>query len=416
MDAEAMNTQDNTLPPVIPPSNPNPPFMNTPPTPEPPPRVRIRTGRSFPYGTALIALIVIALSAGALYLFGDAKVAITPESHTADINGPFTATAGSGDLPFTVESITKTVSASVPAESTLTAKDSAQGTITVSNAQTKPQTLINSTRFATPTGLIFHIHAPITVPAATATGPGKLTIAVYADQAGESYNVAPTTFTVPGLKGSAQFDEVTATSNTAMVGGFSGTRAAVSQSTDDTQHAILQTALAKSLQTDLNARVPAGYVLLPGSTLTSFQALPDTASTTSTVAVGEQGTLTAVVFPGDALAKAIAYKIAGTYSGEPVSLGSVAKLILAPASSTDPTNAQTYSFNLNGTATIIWKVDTSKIAGAVAGKTRDSAQAILAGFPEVNSALLTLRPFWTSKFPVDPSHIKVTVTTPPAGS
>jgi hypothetical protein len=161
-------------------------------------------------------------------------------------------------------------------------------------------------------------------------------------------------------------------------------------------------------------KVPTGDVLLPGATITSYQALPDTATTTSSVVVSEQGTMTAVVFPESSLAQAIAYKVAGTYSGEPVTLATISKLTLTPADTTDPTSAQTYDFSLSGTATLIWQVDSSKIAGAVAGKTRDSAQQILSGFPEVDRAVLVLRPFWATTFPVDPTHIQVTITPPPA--
>jgi hypothetical protein len=160
-----------------------PPIMNNsvPPT---PPRVKIRNGRSFPYGMALIALVIVALSAGVLYAFADAKVEVTPTSQTASISGDFTATAGTGTLPFSVISVNKTATASVPAESTATVNNSAQGSITVSNTQTTSQTLINNTRFQTPSGLIFRIHAPVTIPAATASGPGTVTVTVYADQAG----------------------------------------------------------------------------------------------------------------------------------------------------------------------------------------------------------------------------------------
>ena len=104
----------------------------------------------------------------------------------------------------------------VTAESTITANDPAQGTITVYSTETKAQDLINNTRFETPSGLIFRIHAPITVPPATSSGPGSVTATVYADQPGASYNVAATSFTVPGLQNTPEYTEVTAKSTTAM--------------------------------------------------------------------------------------------------------------------------------------------------------------------------------------------------------
>ncbi len=398
-------------------TTPEPPAPNNstplpPMTPQPPSRIKIRVGKSFPYGTAVIVLVIIVVCAGALYAFAGAQVKVTPATLTAAVSGDFTATNGGGDLPYVVVNLSKTATAVLPAESTLTANDSAQGTITISNAQKTPQTLINNTRFATPDGLIFRIHAPVTIPAATTNGPGTATVSVYADQPGANYNVGPTSFTVPGLQGGSSYTLVTAKSLSGMTGGFSGTRPAVSQTTDDSHHATLQSTLATQMQSALAAKVPAGYVIVPGAMQTTYQALSDTASSTS-VAISEQANAVAIAFPSDALAKAIAYKVAGTYAGEPVTLATVNTISLTPdATNTDPTSASIYSFTLSGNATIIWSIDGSKIAGAVAGKTRNSAQSILAGFPEVDRATLILRPFWSDTFPQDPSHIHVTVTPP----
>jgi hypothetical protein len=394
------------------PSVPNNSTPLPPMTPQPPSHIKIRVRKSFPYGTAIIVLVVIAVCAGALYAFAGAQVKVTPASLATAVSGDFTATNGAGDLPYVVVSLSKTATAVVPAESTLTANDSAQGTITISNAQKTPQTLINNTRFATPDGLIFRIHAPVTISAATTNGSGTAKVTVFADQPGANYNVAPTNFTVPGLQGGSSYTLVTAKSSVAMTGGFSGTRPAVSQTTDDSHHASLQSSLASQIQAALIAKVPAGYVIVPGAVSTTYQTLSDTASSTS-VAISEQANAVAVAFPSDSLAKAIAYKLAGTYAGEPVTLASVNTMSLTPdATSTDPTTASTYSFTLSGNATIIWSIDSSKIAGAVAGKTRNSAQSILSGFPEIDRATLILRPFWSDTFPQDPSHIHVTITPP----
>ncbi len=379
-----------------------------------PPRVRINTGRSFPYGTAIIALLVIAISAGALYAFAGAKVEIQPKSQSVQVSGSFSATQGTGSLPFTLITVNKTASAFVPAESTETVNDSAQGTITVSNTLSTPETFVANTRFETPAGLVFRVHAPITIPAATASGPGTVSAMVYADQPGQEYNVGPTTFTVPGLMNYAsEYSAITARSTNAMIGGFTGTRASVGQSTDSSQQSTLQSTLATELQSDITSQIPSGDVLVPGSTFTSYTSVPDTATTTTTVEVSEQGTLTAVVFPNSALAQAIAYKQVGTYEGEPVTTNSVNSLNLSSASTTVPTSGtETFNFNLSGSATIVWTVDPSKIAGAIAGKTRDSAQSILAGFPEVDQATLYLRPFWANTFPADPSRIQVVIEKP----
>ncbi|MDB5265923.1 MAG: hypothetical protein JWM39_636 [Parcubacteria group bacterium] len=391
-----------------PPSLPPRPLSDRP---SKPPRAP-RSGKGFPYGTALVALIVIAGAVAALYYFSGAKVTVTPETNTSSIASDFTATAGSGDLPFEVITDSKTASQTVPSESTETANDPASGPIVISNAQPSPQTLIKNTRFQTAAGLIFRIHDAVTIPAG-----GSVTATAYADQGGVTYNIPPSAFTVPGLKGSAAFNQVTAKSTVAMTGGFSGTRATVSQATDQAQNATNQASLQNTLAADIKTKIPAGYVLIPGSTFVTYSPQTDTAADGGKVNVNEQGTMTAVVFPEAAIAKAIAYKVVGTYSGQEVTLPDVSTLKLVPAVNTAPVNGETtFAFNLSGTATIVWKIDTTKIAGAVAGKTRDSAQVALSGFPEVSKAVLVLRPFWATTFPQDPAKITVTTDTGVAAS
>lgn len=384
-----------------------------------PPRRPLRSdsyeggGRRFPYGTALVALLVVAGAAAALYAFSAARVEITPASNAVYVSSDFTATAAAGDLPFQTVEADKIAGQNVPAESTETVNDPARGTITITNAQTSAQTLIKNTRFQSASNLIFRIRDSVTVPAATAAGPGSISATVYADAGGDQYNIGPSAFTVPGLKGNKAYALVTAKSSAGMTGGFSGTRPSVSQATRDAQNSANQAALQKTLADALKQKIPAGYIVVPGGTFTTFDAQPLAPGPGGTVTVAEKGTVVAVVFPQTALAKAIAFKSIGTYAGQNVIISDVSGLTMKPAVGVPPVNGEpTFGFTLTGNATITWVIDQAKIAGAVAGKSRDASQNALAAFPEVDRAVLVLRPFWASAFPQDPSRIKVTTVKP----
>ena len=368
-----------------------------------------RTRMSFPFGTAIAALVVIALSIGALFAFSGAKVTIQPAMNTATVSGDFISTLSGGDLPFEVVTVEKIATAQADSEGTETVNQSAQGTITIMNKQDAPQQLIKNTRFETPAGLIFRIRDSVTVPAQKNGTPGALKVAAYADASGEQYNVGPTSFTVPGLKGGASFELVTAVSDEAMKGGFAGPRPSVSQATRDAKAATLRTELGPDIQKALEEKIPAGYVLLKGASILAYTSEPDTAAAGGNVTISEKATATAVIFPEEALARAIAYQVAGSYSGQPVMLDGETGLTLAPIGDIPTTGTAEFPFSLNGTVTIVWSVDTAKIAGAVSGKSRDAAEGILSGFPEVENAQLVLRPFWSSTFPQDPTKITVTV-------
>lgn len=388
-------------------------------TPPPPPPMRPseykRPKKRFPYMLAGIALLVIALSVGAIYAFAGVKVTIAPRVDTTTVSGEFSATASAGDLPFEVITVDQTATQSVPAEGTEQADVPAQGTITVYNEQAKVQELIKNTRFETSDGLIYRIHDSVKVPAGTASAPGTLDVTVYADAGGAKYNVGPSSFTLPGLKGSALFDQVYARSSGSMTGGFTGTRPSVGEATRSAKMTAMQSGLESGLRAAIAEKIPDGYILVPGSIAISYAPQPDGAGTSSTVAITEKGSAIAVIFPKVALGRALAYRVVAQYAGQDIAVDDASGLTLTPdADQAIVAGMQSLSFTLSGNVNLDWVVDSSKVASAIAGKSRDSAKAILNGFPEIGKATLVLRPFWESTLPADPAELKVVVEAPKA--
>jgi len=369
--------------------------------------------RRMPWGTILVALIVVGLSAGILFLFSRAEVTISKKSNTVAVDTTLLATRSAGDLSFEVVSVEHIGSETVPAEGSETVQVPAQGTVTIYNEQTVAQTLIKNTRFESPEGYIFRVRESVRIPAATGGTPGSVTATVYADEAGPAYNIGASKFTLPGLKGGATYTLVYARSTSDMTGGFSGTRPTVSKATADGAREVARAALATQLNEALLAEVPKGYLMLSGGTRISYESLPDGVSTGGSVEVREKGVARAVIFKEDEFARAIATKTVAQYQGESLSFASVKDLSMtfgADEKPWDPTYTD-LSFSVAGQATLVWNVMPEKIAHAVAGKTRDAAQVILTGdgFPEVGGARIVLRPFWRSTYPLDTTKIKVTI-------
>ncbi len=365
--------------------------------------------RSFPIGTAIVALLVVLVSVGALFAFSGAEVTVTATENQTAVAGEFLATASGGELPFEVLTVEKLATVSVPSEGTETVNQSAQGTITIQNTQSVPQQLIKNTRFETPEGLIFRIRDSVVVPASANGTPGTLEATVYADATGESYNVGATTFTLPGLAGGATFTQVTASSRDAMKGGFAGPRPSVAEATREARATELRAELAPDIDEALRTAVPEGYVLLPGASRVTYEPQPDVAGAAGNVDISEKAIASAVIFPSSALAKAIAYQVVGSYSGQEASLEKESGLTLTPTGDLPTPGVTEFAFALAGNATILWNVDPAKISAAVAGKSRSAAETVLSGFPEVERASLVLRPFWSTSFPADPAKISVTV-------
>ncbi len=103
----------------------------------------------------------------------------------------------------------------------------ASGVLTISNTTANDWPLVASTRFQTDEGIVFRLPNAVTVPAATATGPGTLEAFVKADPydalgqiVGERGNIPPSYFFLPGLRESSR-SELYAESFVEMTGGTS---------------------------------------------------------------------------------------------------------------------------------------------------------------------------------------------------
>lgn len=371
---------------------------------------------TFPYLSLISVALVVVASVAALFYFSSAKIEVTPNTISAAIRGSFTATKSSGDLPFEIITAQKIASQSVKGSGTKAVNAAASGTITIYNQQSAAQRLVANTRFATASGLIFRIRSAVTVPGGSAAKPGSVTAKAYADQLGSMYNVAPTSFTVPGLAGTPQADKIYARSTRAMTGGASGNVPVVDAALEAQARGALVVALASDLSASLQAQIPSGYVLLSGAATTTYEALAsESSSATGMVDVKEQGTATAIVFPSAALARALALSTKdrfSSYQNEPLAFADAGELALAPENGIPDPSAESFSFALSGTAGLVYAIDPARIATAVSGKTREAARVALSNYPEVKSALIVLRPFWRKTFPQDPASISVIVSNP----
>ena len=363
----------------------------------------------FPYVTLGVVALVIALSIGALFYFSTARVDVTPSTVSAEIQASFTASRSGGDLPFEIITVQKIATQSVKGSGTKTVNSSASGTITIYNTQMKSQRLITNTRFATSAGLIFRVHSAVTIPGGSSSKPGSINAKVYADKEGSSYNIGPSSFTIPGFAGTPQESMVYARSSGPMTGGASGTVPVVDTALEAQTRSSLASALVPDLLASLKEQTPSGYLLISGSATTTYEeVVPETSSADGMVDIKEQGTITAVVFQNSALAKKIAGSVAGlNYQGE-LTLSGVDNLLFASANMPNP-DTSSFSFTLAGTAHLVYTIDPSRITSAIAGKTRSEAKTALDNYPEIKQAVIILRPFWRRTFPQDPASIKVVV-------
>lgn len=181
--------------------------------------------------------LFIILSLGffvSFFTLSKVKIEIWPETDTINAKSQLTVDkrVGTADfqnkaIPGEVFEIEKSVTETFSASGKTLKEEKAGGTITVYNAySTSPQVLIAATRFVSADGKIFKTPSKVTIPGASYDEkgklvPGEIDIKIAADQAGEEYNIGPSTFSIPGFAGTARYTKFYAKSFQSFTGGFS---------------------------------------------------------------------------------------------------------------------------------------------------------------------------------------------------
>jgi hypothetical protein len=225
----------------------------------------------------LVAIFIVVIGV-AVYLFftlPKAVITIWPKVTTLSYQQIITADKSVDSVDIGKESIpaqyfesTKTESQDFPSTGSSSDGGVASGTITIYNKYDPPMPFAfkAGTHFMSDSGKLFVALQKIVIPAAKKSGskitPGSVQIQIQAVEAGDSYNIAPSNFSIPGLKGTAYYYGVYATSASAMAGGYSGKVKEVTD--DDIQGAndVLVKKATADATTDLKSQITSDYILL----------------------------------------------------------------------------------------------------------------------------------------------------------
>lgn len=391
-------------------------------TPMTPIRSTKKLSRFFMWAIAVLAIIILCILA--LFLFRKTSVTLTPRAQTVtfDQNSQYTAypiaTAATGTLPYSVVTVDLTDSEPVATQGTEHADVKASGNITVFNDySTSPVTLIKNTRFATPDGLIFRVPDQIVIPGKSGTTPGEVTVTVQADQAGANYNVGPIAkFTLPGLQhNAAMYNNIYAQSAAAFTGGFSGDRPAAAPGAMDSALAAVRDRLDSKAKDAVQSS--ATTTILSNLVKITYQDGPQTTQSNGSVLIHETAHVQIPEIANSDLASAVASSVGIDTANTPLNLvpGAGFGLTSNSASST-ALGVDPLQLTLTGAAQLVWQVDPTAVAQALAGKSSAAFQTVTQGFPGIDKASAHIEPFWRSTFPGNAADITVVVEQPKSGN
>lgn len=400
-----------------------------------PPRLRRsayltrRTNKRWLYIALGIGAIVVLSSIALSLLFAGATVSVYPKQDTVVVNAVFSAgdkeNGGVDTLPIEKIVLEKTAQRAVVALGEEQVQERASGKITIYNEYSDtPQRLIKNTRFQSSNNLIYRIRESVEIPGKSSGGtPGSIEVTVFAEEPGDSYNIDPDTFSIPGFVGLPQESLVYAKSSSAIGGGFQGIRRSVNEEERMSTLEQLETQLRDELLAMAfnSTDNPEGYHLFKESLFFEFNALPDETAETDQVTLSLSGKLHGILFPEDAFAKKIAQLTLSTYNGSPLRIDNLEDIsvTLTPESEGNETVATTvpwqdsvFNVSAQGKAHFIWEFDEHALAQYFAGKDKKILETplqsgVLEGFPGIDRLEVSIRPFWKGSFPESADDIVV---------
>lgn len=369
---------------------------------------------------AIVLFLIIVL--GGIFssaLMGGAEVVVKPRNTEKNVVANFTGSPTPIENGVTYELLTLEAEGErqVKATGQEEVTKQSEGTILIYNEfSTSPVRLVKNTRFQTASGLIFKIKESAVVPGYSTDENGEMirgviTADVFAEAAGDDYNVGPSQFTIPGFVGYPEYEKVFAESTSAMTGGFSGQKFIIDETELETARQALHTELRDALLERLKNQRPADFVLYDNAVTFIFNSLPAIAYGDDLATIKEQGVLRVPIFKEDVLAKFLAEQSVPGYEGLAVRLDDYQALsfnYISPTTTvSDISLTPKLNFNLSGDVQIIWQFNENELKADLLGVEKTAISQILGKYPAIDTATAEIRPFWKSSFPREMKEISV---------
>ena len=293
----------------------------------------------------------------------------------------------------------------------------AKGEITFYNENsTKAQSLAIHTFVSDSAGKTYQTDKAVSIPGyKTVDGkvvPGQVSVGITAFLAGDTYNGAPTDFTINGFKGTAKFQKIYGKLKTPLAGGAQGLVYALNSDDKGSITAFAQSTFKSNLLKKVDAQVPPGYILYPNALNFSYDTETEKLFPDTKAKVKTSGTVSAIILNekdlSNAIVKTLQPKISDREFKE-ISIPDMPKLTFnfKDAGQLINKDVKSVSFNLSGAVNAIWTPDITQLQSSVAGVRKADLISIFKSDPGIASATAKIFPPWQSYLPEDSSKIKI---------
>lgn len=276
----------------------------------------------------------------------------------------------------------------------------AKGEVTIFNKMPTSQVLVKTTRLLSEGGILFRLSERVGVPA-----NGSVTASVYADKAGESGDIGPTKFTIPGLSPSLQ-DKVYAVSEEAMHGGKVVIKTVREEDIDRAKNVLKEKTISE-VKENLNKSFDETKGLVFWSEVLSEQINAKAGDEKERFEVGMKIKTLAVIYNRSALEEMAREKV-----NLVVPAGRAIKEVLLQDIKIDlvkyDSSSESAVIKVSVPANTVIKDDAEVLnKEQLMGLKKSDAKKYLEDFEEIESVEIKTRPFWLRRLPSTAERIKI---------
>lgn len=361
-------------------------------------------------GLAFVAVVIAGVAA--MSAFGAMVVKVTPREQLFKLEKPAVF-----ELAGSKVSADKTVSVTRTATKKQAVRSAASGRIKIiNNYGTDAQPLAASTRFASPAGKIYRIREAVTVPGAKKEGtklvPASIEVTVFADQPGTEYNItAPTTFTIPGFRGSPKYQGFSAESVGVIDGGFIGESGVVTAEDINAASAELSEKLKAELAGALQSSATEGFtlILFGSPSMGAAQSNPLVGKPAESFEVSMQGSVNGVLVRTEDLNQKLEEIL---FEKFPSDKNSLETLSFEGFSVLNFSDAKEATIQLSDSIRIAVLPDATQLRTDIENAKVSTIKDVFSGYSAIESADVRFTPSWWRRIPSRPSRIHIEVLSP----
>ncbi len=323
-----------------------------------------------------------------------------------------------GKIPGQIFTQKSTATTVLPATGEQLVDQKANGTLTIYNAySSQPQNIVASTRFVTPSGVVFRTTKSLTIPGAKidhgAVIPSSVTTMVVADQAGPAGNVGATPkLTIPGFAKTPKYNGFYGELQSGTSGGSSG-RTKIATDGDIKAAKIAGAQEAERLvRNQILTQVPSGFRMIDPATqfVVLRQTVNPIADAKGMFTVATEGQLSVLAFRDeDVKGFLLARRSIESASSSMFSVEKEKLTYGAPTAGAVQLAIGRMSLPIIYSATLTAPVDADQLKTKVAGMPGAVLKTIIAGTPGIKKGSIDFWPFYVRTVPTNPAKITITL-------